>query len=58
MDVKKASDGELAHEIIATKRLLADQFISGPRKRDLLKYMKRLKRERYERGWEKHGCHN
>lgn len=55
MDVKKASDGELAHEIIATKRLLADQFISGPRKRDLLKYMKRLKRERYERGWGKHG---
>lgn len=45
MDIKRISYGELTHEIAATKRLLNDQYISPPRKRDLTKYLWRLNQE-------------
>ena len=45
MDVKKASTKEIEFEIAATRRLLSDHYISGPRKRDLTKYLWRLQRE-------------
>lgn len=46
MDVKKATLDELDYEIMATRRLLSDRFISGPRKRDLTKYLWKLQIER------------
>lgn len=45
MKTETATLDELKYEIVATKRLLNDQFISPPRKRDLTKYLWRLQRE-------------
>ena len=49
MNLKNADYDEILHKIAVTKLLLADQFISGPLKRDRTKYLEKLEREKRRR---------